>query len=61
MNVSYHALKEPRLVFTSNRQRGLLAFVMPKFDNNPYSLTVARKKVENWPQKEVRRNVLQRE
>lgn len=61
MNVSYHALKEPRLVFTSNRQRGLLAFVMPKFDNNPYSLTAARKKVENWPQKEVRRNVLQME
>lgn len=60
MNVSYHALKEPRLVFTSNRQRGLLAFVMPKLDNIPDSLTVSRKKVENWPHKEVRRMVLQR-
>lgn len=61
MNVSYHALKKPRLVFISNRKRGLLALSMPKFDNIPYSLTVARKKVENWPQKEVRRMVLQRE
>lgn len=44
-----------------NRKRGLLAFAMPKFDNMPYSLTAARRKVENWPQEEVRRMVLQRE
>lgn len=61
MNVSYHALKKPRLVFTSKRRRCLLAFAMPKFDNILYSLTVARKKVENCPQKEVRRMVLQSE
>lgn len=34
---------------------------MPKFHNTPYSLTVARKTAENWPQKKVRRKVLQRE
>lgn len=61
MNVSHRSLKEPRLVFTSNRKRGLLTFSMPKFHNTPYSLTVARKTAENWPQKKVRRKVLQRE
>lgn len=61
MNVSHRSLKEPRLVFTSNRKRGFLTFSMPKFHNTPYSLTVARKTAENWPQKKVRRKVLQRE
>lgn len=61
MNVSHLFLKDPRLVFTSNRQKGLLAFAMPKFHNTPYSLTVAKEKAENRPPKKVRRKVLQRE
>lgn len=38
------SLEETKLLFSSNAQRGLVAFAMPKFHKN--ALTIARKKVE---------------